>query len=70
MGVFKPPPREFRSFDKVKPDCKLSGKCSVFLFQHPNSLKIVEFRMPTPCVQKKGIKILKVPKFAIVLHLQ
>ena len=27
---------KFRSFDKVEPDCKLSGKCLVFLFQHPN----------------------------------
>ena len=30
------PPPEFRSFDKFEPDCKLSGKCLVFLFQHPN----------------------------------
>ena len=36
-GGFKPPPPpEFRSFDKVEPDWKLSGKCLVFLFQHPN----------------------------------
>ena len=27
---------KFRSFDKVEPHCKLSGKCLVFLFQHPN----------------------------------
>jgi len=32
---FKPSPK-FRSFDKVEPDCKLSGKYLVFLFQHPN----------------------------------
>ena len=30
------PPPKFRRFDKVEPDCKLSGKCLVFLFQHPN----------------------------------
>jgi hypothetical protein len=36
FGVFKPPPPKFRSFDKIEPDCKLSGKCLVFLFQHPN----------------------------------
>ena len=30
------PPPKFRSFDIVEPDCKLSGKCLVFLFQHPN----------------------------------
>ena len=36
FGGFKPPPPKFRSFDKVEPDCKLSGKCLVFLFQHPN----------------------------------
>ena len=35
-GSNSPPPPKFRSFDKVKPDCKLSGKCLVFLFQHPN----------------------------------
>ena len=35
-GVQFPPPRKFRSFDKVEPDCKLSGKCLVFLFQLPN----------------------------------
>ena len=38
----------------------------------PNSrklLKITEFRMPTPQdVQKKGSKILKLPRFAILLH--
>jgi hypothetical protein len=34
----------------------------VFLFQHPNYLKIAEFRMPTPQdVRKKGSKILKLP---------
>ena len=32
----QPPSPKFRSFDKVEPDCKLSGKCLVFLFQHPN----------------------------------
>jgi len=32
-------------------------------------LKIAEFRMPTPQdVQKKGSKILKLHRFAIVLH--
>ena len=35
FGVFNPPPK-FRSFDKAAFDCKLSGKCLVFLFQHPN----------------------------------
>ena len=33
---FQPPPPKFRSFDKVEPDCKLSGKYLVFLCQHPN----------------------------------
>ena len=36
LEVSTPPPLKFRSFDKVKPDCKLSGKCLVFLFQRPN----------------------------------
>ena len=32
-------------------------------------LKIAEFRMPTPqYIRKKGSKILKLPRFAIVLH--
>jgi hypothetical protein len=35
LGGSTPPPK-FRSFDKVESDCKLSGKCLVFLFQHPN----------------------------------
>ena len=37
-GVQPPPPHppKFRSFDKAAFDCKLSGKCLVFLFQHPN----------------------------------
>ena len=39
FGVFNPPPPKLRSFDKVEPDCKLSGKCLVFLFQHPNYFK-------------------------------
>jgi hypothetical protein len=36
LGGFTPPPPKFRSFDKGVPDCKLSGTCLVFLFQHPN----------------------------------
>ena len=37
FGVFKPPPHpKLRNFDKAAFDCKLSGKCLVFLFQHPN----------------------------------
>jgi hypothetical protein len=35
-GVQTSPPPKFRSFDKVETDCKLSGKCLVFLFQHPD----------------------------------
>jgi hypothetical protein len=35
VSEFKPTPTS-RKFDKVAPDCKLSGKCLVFLFQHPN----------------------------------
>ena len=38
-GSNTPPPREIRSFDKVEPDCKLSGKYLVFLFQLPNQFK-------------------------------
>ena len=34
-----PPAPKFGSFDKVEPDCKLSGKCLVFLFQQPNYFK-------------------------------
>jgi hypothetical protein len=35
------------------------------------SLKIAEFRTPTPQdIRKKGSKILKLPRFAIVFYLQ
>ena len=63
---------EIPYFDRVEMDCKLSGKnveCSYS--NNLISLKIAEFRIPTPQdVEKKGSKILKVPRFAIVLHLQ
>jgi len=36
FGDLNVPPPKFRTFDKVEPDCKLSGKCLVFLFQNPN----------------------------------
>jgi len=53
-----------RKFYKVKLDCKLSGKCLVFHSNILISLKIAEFRTPTPQdVQKKGSKILKLPPF-------
>jgi len=49
-------------FDKIKPECKLSGKCLVFHSNILISLKIAEFRTPTPQdVMKKGSKILKLP---------
>jgi len=49
-------------FDKVKPDCKLRGKCLVFHSNFLISLKIAEFRTPTPQdVWKKGSEILKLP---------
>jgi len=35
VSEFKPNPTS-RKFDRVEPDCKLSRKCLVFLFQHPN----------------------------------
>ena len=35
VSEFNPNPAS-RKFDKVEPDCKLSGKCLVFLFKHPN----------------------------------
>jgi len=61
VSEFKPTPAS-RKFDKVKPDCKLSGKCLVFHSNILISLKIAEFRTPTPQdVEKKGSKILKLP---------
>ena len=58
-----------QNFDKIKPVCKLSGKCLVFHSNILISLKIAEFRTPTPQdVKKKGSKILKLPTFTIVLH--
>jgi len=51
-----------RKFDKVKPNCKLSRKCYCSYSNILISLKIAEFRTPTPQdVQKKGSKILKLP---------
>ena len=57
-GVQTPPPK-FRRPSKIVPNstrlCKL--------------LKFAEFRKPTPQdVRKKGSKILKLPRFVIVLH--
>ena len=61
VSEFKPTPA-FRKFDKIKPACKLSGECLVFHSNILISLKIAEFRTPTPQdVQKKGNKILKLP---------
>ena len=60
FAVFKPPPPQIpkglQNRAKTQPDLwKL--------------LKIDEFRMPTQQdVQKNGSKILKLPRFAIVLH--
>ena len=57
VSEFKPTPTSRKSLI-----CKLSGKCLVFLFQHPNYFKIAEFRMSTPQdVRKKGSEILKLP---------
>ena len=39
FGEVQLPLPKFRSFDKVEPNCKLSGKCLVFLFEHPNQFK-------------------------------
>ena len=36
LGGSNTPLPKCRSSDKVEPDCKLSRKCLVFLFQHPN----------------------------------
>jgi hypothetical protein len=57
-----PPKKKIPKFYKVELDCKLSRKCLVFLFQHLISLKIAEFRTPTPQdVWKECSKILKLP---------
>ena len=54
-----PPPAKFQRPSKIVPN-------STWLWR---LLKIAEFRMPTPQdVRKKGSKILKLPRFAIVLH--
>jgi hypothetical protein len=38
-GSTLPPSPEIPKFYKVEPDCKLSGKCLVLPFQHPNSFQ-------------------------------
>ena len=51
-------PKALQNHAKLNPICE-------------NCYKIAEFRTPTPQdVQKKGSKILKLPRFAIVLHYQ
>ena len=61
VSEFKPTPA-FRKFDKIKPECKLSEKCLVFHSNILISLKIAEFRTPTPQdVRKKSSKTLKLP---------
>jgi len=56
-GVQTPP--KFRRPSKIVPNSTQLWKL----------LKIAEFRMPTPQdVRKKGSKILKLPRFAIVLY--
>ena len=61
VSEFKPTPAS-RKFDKIKPECKSSRKCLVFHSNILISLKIAEFRTPTPQdVRKKGSKILKLP---------
>jgi len=57
-GVQTPPPK-FRRPSKIVPNSTRLWKL----------LKIAEFRTPThPDIQKKGSKIRKLPRFAIVLH--
>ena len=59
FGGFKPPPPKFRRPSKIVPNSTRLWKL----------LKITEFRTPTPQdVRKKGSKILKLPRFTIVLH--
>ena len=58
MGGVQPPPEIPKALEnraKLNPICE--------------NLKIAEFRTPTPQdVREKGSKILKLPRFAIVLH--
>ena len=68
---FKPPPRNPKVLTKSKRIANwaenVAHSCSNVLI----SLKIAEFRTPAPQdIRKKGSKILKLPSFAIVLHLQ
>ena len=58
LGVFKPP----RNSEDPPKSCQTQPVLWKLL-------KIAEFRTPTPQdVRKKGSKILKLPRFAIVLH--
>ena len=58
LGVQTPPPK-FRRPSKIVPNSTQLWKL----------LKVAEFRTPTPqYVRKKGSKILKLPRFAILLH--
>jgi len=59
-GVQTPPSPKFQRPSKIVPNATRSKK---------TVKKITEFRTPTPQdVWKKGSKILKLPRFAIVLY--
>ena len=59
LGCSNPPPRDSEGPPK---SCKTQPDCEI-------CKKIAEFRTPTPQdVRKKGSKILKLPRFAIVLY--
>jgi hypothetical protein len=73
LGSSNPPPRNSEVLIKLSripssvENISVTVQCSYSIILI--SLKIAEFRTPTPQdVRKKGSKILKLPRFAIVLH--
>ena len=71
VGVFNTPLRNSEVLTKSNLTANCAENVSFSYSSTLISLKIAEFRTPTPQdVQKKGSKILKPPRFAIVLHLR
>ena len=70
-GSNPPPPRNSEVLTKSNRIANWAENVSWSYSNILISSKIAEFRTPTPQdVRKKGSKILKLPKFAIILHLQ
>jgi hypothetical protein len=70
LGGFNPPPRNSEVLES-RTGLQIEQKIFSVPIPTPQLIKFAEFWMPAPKdVRKKGNKILKLPRFAIVLHFQ